>query len=69
MEDPNLEFSLKTRFNTNYCDIFLQLHKNVDKFWLCLKIDASIFPLTVCIDIREYIDCLLTQPTGLVLVE
>ncbi len=46
MADPILESSLKTRLNTMCCNIFLLLNKKVEKFQLCLKTAASLFPLS-----------------------
>ncbi len=46
MADPILESLLKTRLNTMCCDIFLLLNKKVEKFQLCLKTAASVFPFS-----------------------
>jgi len=45
MADPILKSSLKTRLNTNYCDIFSFKIKKVDKFQLCPKKLQVVFPL------------------------
>ncbi len=46
MADPIFESSLKTKLNTIYCDIFQLQNKKIDKFQLCLKTVASLFPLS-----------------------
>ncbi len=46
MADPILESFSKTRLNTMCCDIFLSLNKTVEKFQLCLKTAASLFPFS-----------------------
>ncbi len=53
MANPILKSSLKTRLDTNYCDIFSLLNKKVDKFWLCLKTVASFFPLSLDIQTKH----------------
>ena len=45
MADPILEFSLKTGFKTVLYH-FLMLNKSVDKFQLCHKIAAGLFPFS-----------------------
>ncbi len=45
MADPILESLLKTRLNTMCCNIFLRI-KKVEKFQLCLKTAASLFPFS-----------------------
>jgi hypothetical protein len=46
MADPILESSLKTTLNTVCFDIFFVAKKCVDKFQLCLKTAASLFPFS-----------------------
>jgi hypothetical protein len=46
MADPILESLLRTILNTMCRDIFLLLAKKVDKFQLCLKTAASLFPFS-----------------------
>ncbi len=46
MADPILESSLKSELNTIYSNVFLLSNKKVDKFQLCLKTAASLFPFS-----------------------
>jgi hypothetical protein len=46
MADSILEWSLKTRYNTMCCDILCYKFKKIDKFQLCLKTAASLFPFS-----------------------
>ncbi len=46
MADYTSESLFKTRLNTIYLDIFASEFKKVDKFYLCLKAAASLFPFS-----------------------
>jgi len=68
MADPILESSLKTRLNTMCCDIFCCKIKKVDKFQLCLKTAASLFPHCSNTNIYSYLETSGGQSSNLHLV-
>jgi hypothetical protein len=56
MANPILESSLNIILNTNVVT-FLVRNKKVDKFQLCLKTVASLFPLKWVTFLIEFPDC------------
>ncbi len=57
MTDPILESSLKTRLNVLFILTFLLQNKKVDKFQLCIKTAASLFPFSCIWQLSCLLNC------------